>query len=303
MHVGFLSNQLDNRGTGNALYNYAHYNEEILGNKSSIYTFARGRHDAAAYVNFENRFGRVSDVTEGFAKLDALYHIKSGVKDGFSPGLPYLVHSVFDNEPHGTIYATISPWMGERYNLPFVPHIVEIFQTDDDLRNELGIPVTSMVFGRYGGLDSFDIPFVWDAINELLESRTDVYFLFMNTAAPSKIFDVKRVIFLQATVDPREKRRFINSSNAFLHARGRGETFGLAVAEFAVAGKPIITYAHSNERAHLQELGQQAYLYADKDSLKAVLNSLINKPTVSWGYQQYTPENVMQKFEQVFLTK
>ena len=39
MRIGFLNNQIDARGTGNAMFHYAHYNETILGNTSKIYTF------------------------------------------------------------------------------------------------------------------------------------------------------------------------------------------------------------------------------------------------------------------------
>lgn len=300
MHIGFLNNQLDRRGTGNAVYNYAHYNEEILGNQSTIYTFANGRHDVEAYERFKARF-KVRNATDSFSDLDALYHIKSGVNDGFSPGLPYLVHSVFDNEPHGTVYATVSPWMGERFKLPFVPHIVELFQTEDDLRDELGIPATATVFGRHGGLNSFDIP-IWNTINEQLEANPNVYFVFLSTAADPRVhlFDSKRVIFLPGTVDPYEKRRFINTCNACIHASRLGETFGIAVGEFAITGKPIITHADAPGN-HLYELGSSAYLYNSRETLKAAFDSLIANPVVSYAYQQYTPENVMEKFKQVFL--
>ena len=298
MHIGFLNNQLDRRGTGNAIYNYAHYNEEILGNKSTIYTFANGRHDPAAHERFKSRF-KVKYVADGFSDLDALYHIKSGINDGFSPGPPYLVHSVFDNEPHGTVYATVSPWMSERFKLPFVPHIVELFQTDDDLRAELGIPEDATVFGRHGGIDSFDIS-IWHTIYEFVVSNPRVYFVFLSTAQPHN-FNHERVIFLPSTVDPYEKRRFINTCNAFIHASRLGETFGIAVGEFAIAGKPIITHSGAPGN-HLYELGTSAYLYNNKETLLSAFNSLTANTVVSYAYQQYTPEKVMIKFEQVFLS-
>ena len=42
-----------------------------------------------------------------------------------------------------------------------------------------------------------------------------------------------------------------------LHARKDGETFGLAVAEFSVANKPIITYANSKDKEHLRILNNK----------------------------------------------
>lgn len=300
--IGFLSNQLDNRGTGNALYNYAHYNEEILGNKSVIFTQPHGNHDDEAVLRFVERFGAVWNPPVG-TQVDALYHIKSGYNDGFfTRGIPYLVHAVFDNDPHGDKYATISPWMGERFGLPYVPHIVEVADSTLDLREEFGIPSNAVVFGRYGGLDSFDIPFVWDTINLYVSSHENVYFLFMNTEKPVEVWDAKKIIFTEGTVNPIRKRRFINTCDAMIHARGRGETFGIAVGEFAICGKPIITYADSHEKAHLQELGNFALTYHSPRQLEDRFNQVVHGPLVSWGYGQYTPELVMKKFNEVFLT-
>src|SRR5206468_1924547 len=113
MNIGFLSNQLDERGTGNALYNYANYNEEILGNKSKIFTLQSPKHSPLAVQKFINRFENIYlPNKENLVGLDALYHIKSGENDGFNPaGIPYLVHGVFNTEIHGTRYAAISEWM------------------------------------------------------------------------------------------------------------------------------------------------------------------------------------------------
>ena len=304
MKVGFLSNQLDNRGTGNALYNYAHYNEEILGNKSVIYSYAGARHDSEATRRFTNRFSFNVVYLPQHIDVDILYHIKSGYDDGFRTrgSLPYVVHSVFDNEPHGDKYATISPWMGERFGLPFVPHIVEVADTNTNLREELGIPEDAIVFGRYGGLDSFDISWVWDVIEKILHYHHNVYFVFMNTDKPNINLPDYKVYFLSATVDPVRKRQFINTCDAMIHARGRGETFGIAVGEFAICGKPIITYSESPEKAHLQELGNFALTYNNPDTLYGQLVKVIEGPLVSWGYGQYTPENVMEKFKEVFLS-
>lgn len=300
MRIGFLSNQLDNRGTGNALYNYAHYNEELLGNESIIYTFANGNHDDEAVRRFTHRFSLSVILLPYKIEVDALYHIKSGYDDGFRPpdDIPYLVHSVFDNQPHGTVYATVSPWMGQRFQIPYVPHIVELPRLTGNLREELGIPKDVVVFGRHGGSDSFDIPFVKNSISYYVQQHENVYFLFMNT---DKFVEHPRVIHIPATVDPDRKARFVNSCDAMIHARARGETFGIAVGEFALYGKPIITYSESHERAHLQELGHFALTYKDTPTLERQFDKVMEGPLITWGYGQYGPINVMKKFEEVFL--
>lgn len=305
MKVGFLSNQIDNRGTGNAMFDYAYYNEEILGNKSEIFSFEHGNHDPLALVRYGERFGAIHDVSLiKQAKPDVLYHIKSGFNDGFHTpsGVRYAVHAVFDYEPHGDRYAMVSSWLADSRS-EFVPHIVQLPDNTETLREFFHIPDTAFVFGRYGGADTFDIPFAWDAIRHILLATTDTYFLFMNTdGAPDDIRNHERAIWMEPTAYPEKKKIFINTCNAMLHARSRGETFGIAVGEFAICGKPIVTYSESGEKAHLQELGNFAFLYQDYGTLIGQMLSLIEKPALTWGYGQYTPENVMKKFNEVFLS-
>ena len=52
--VGFHSNELNERGTNVAMFDYAKYNEEILGNKSYILSNANA--DLTALEKFKNRF-------------------------------------------------------------------------------------------------------------------------------------------------------------------------------------------------------------------------------------------------------
>lgn len=305
MRVGFLSNQIDNRGTGNAMFDYAHYNEVILGNKSEIFSFQNGNHDGLALARYGERFGAIhSHDLIGKARPDVLYHIKSGRNDGFHTpsGVRYAVHSVFDYEPHGDRYAAVSSWLSAERG-PFVPHIVQLPESTENLRDFFKIPSTGFVFGRYGGSDSFDIPFAWSAVRTILVLEPDTYFLFMNTdGAPDDIYSHPRAFFMEPTADPEQKRVFINTTNAMIHARSRGETFGIAVGEFAICGKPIVTYSESHERAHLQELGNFAFLYHDEGSLVNQMQSLTAKPALTWGYGQFTPELVMNKFNEVFLS-
>lgn len=309
MRIGFLINQIDNRGTGNAVYDYADYNESILGNESVIFTFQSDQHDHDQLQRFLFRFDKVWFPSEIEKKgLDALYHIKSGENDGFGDSLniPYLVHGVFRTDRHGTVFAAISSWMGKRDNVPYVPHIVSLPDIKDNLRADAGIPKDAVVFGRHGGIDTFDVPFVWSAINKVLEQRDDVWFLFMNTQIPvMNFYDPTRIVQVNPTVNPYEKRAFINSCDAMLHARMRGETFGIAVGEFDICGKLVITYGESSEGAHYENLDKHYYVYHTEDQLvKALIRGKKYYKQWEWmtgGYKKFTPENVMAKFQEVFL--
>lgn len=301
MIIGFLNNQIDNRGTGNALFDYAHYNESLLGNQSVIYTFPYGSHDKLAILRFQQRFGSIYDIHGlGLDQVDVLYHIKSGHDDGFRPisSIPYLVHSVFEAQPHGTRYATVSRWMGERFNIDYVPHIVGLPDISDSLRRDIGIPESAIVFGRHGGPDTFDIPFAWNAVKRITNERDDIWFLFMGTNRPDLDLN-EHVIFVEPTANAHRKRAFINSCDAMIHARARGETFGIAVGEFAFCGKPVITYQHSAEIAHITELGEYGLYYRDEEELYDILDSFTPK-TLPQLYH-YPPSEVMNKFKEVFL--
>lgn len=335
--VLFHSNQLSLRGTEVALYDYAYFNQTLLGNRSMVCVPSSGSVDPAALKKFEadfpvHRYQDPADL-EGFVKaqgVDVLYSIKYGINDGFLVrGVRNCVHVVFKAyEPHGDVYAYISRWLAEEMSggrSPFVPHLVRPHVPAGDLREELGIPSSALVFGRYGGLDTFDIPFVHEVIFELASRRKDFYFLFMNTddfvspleGRSSRWFsrgleklgllpsDRSNIRFLPGDADPVRKARFIQTCDAMLHARARGETFGLACGEFSVANKPVITWKHDDvpERCHFEILGQKGLYYSDKASLKGLLTSFRPDPSRDWDAytQDYNPQTVMEQFDRIFL--
>ena len=120
----------------------------------------------------------------------------------------------------------------------------------------------------------------------------------------NKFIDHPNVLFLDGNYDLHEKSSFVNACDAMIHARSGGETFGLAVAEFAQANKPVITYSLSGERCHLDILGERAILYSNEDEVYDILNNLPNYVKYNdyyLPYEQFSPEIIMNKFNQ-FLT-
>jgi hypothetical protein len=325
MRVGFLNNQIDNRGTGNAVFAYAHYNEELLGNESVIFTANQSPADPLMADKLTNRFETIHYVGELFNNgyknfnLDVLYHIKSGEDTNHSwalPGVRYAVHAVFNpHHPHGDRFATISNWLSRqntRTNVDVVPHIITPVRVERldkvSLRPELGIPEDAVVYGRHGGWDSFDIPWAWDAIDSALEARDNIYFLFMNTDVPRTH---RRIISVPATANDGEKWQFVNTCDAMIHARERGETFGIAPGEFALMGRPVITYGKSPERAHYHLLGSQIIPYFSWEGLTDILENFDTFGDINWtspyyrGSESYhiqsNPRYTMEEFKRVFL--
>ena len=87
-----------------------------------------------------------------------------------------------------------------------------------------------------------------------------------------------------------------------LHARKRGETFGMAIAEFSSCNKPVFTWSGSEEKAHIDMLGHKAVVYNDQIDLEnLLLDYKIVNDTDYNAYSDYTPEKVIKTFEDVFL--
>ena len=112
--------------------------------------------------------------------------------------------------------------------------------------------------------------------------------------------DLENVLFIEGTTDLDEKVAFINTCDFMIHARQRGETFGLTIAEFSTLGKPIITYRDSPERNHIDILGDDGMYYSDYQELYNILDNLIVFNDINC-YHDYTPEKVMNKFNETFL--
>jgi len=168
MKIAFHSNQLSMRGTEVALFDYAYFNREYLGNESLV--ISDKKNDLAVLRKFQDHFdlylyeefSEINDVVEIY-NIDALYSIKAGNFDGkLARNAKNLVHAVFQvYQPHGDVYAYVSQWLARRMgpgNMPFVPHMIHLPDNQGDFREVLGIPDDAVVFGRHGGEDQFDIP-------------------------------------------------------------------------------------------------------------------------------------------------
>ena len=306
MKIAFHSNQLGLRGTEVSLYDYAIGNRNILGNESIIISDAKAdlttldKFRAQFPVYLYNDFNEVEKIIDQ-EKIDAFYIQKAGFNDGkLVKNAKNLVHTVFKhNEPHGEVYAYISEWLSQEMSngkFDFIPYMINLPDHNLNYRTALGLE-NKLIFGWYGG-DNFEIPFARQAVIDIAKKRNDVVFLFMNSTPFS---NEPNIYFINSTYDLDEKVAFINTCDAMIHARERGETFGLAIAEFSSKGKPVITYGNSPERNHNMVLGDKGFYYSNYDELYTLLDNFIVPP---WGcncYQEFTPEKVMNKFKKVFL--
>jgi len=316
MRIFFHSAHWGYRGTEVALYDYAHHAEKILGAESVILV---SQEKAASNGPLGERFRRRFHVTEyrswGEAeeilqseKADLLYTIKNGFFDGIVPsGTKTAVHAIFpESDFHGDRYAYVSPWLSRVMSLgrtPWVPHIVDLSPAARDLRSELAIPNDAVVLGRHGGGDSFDLSFARAEILRAVQRRKDLWFLFLGTEPFALPQGMERIRFLPPTVDPGEKSAFLQACDGMIHARSRGETFGLAVAEFACMGKPVITWSRSPESFHLEALGEGHPRYRDAGELSRILGRFEKPSSQSSSlYQEICmPKFAMERFRRHLL--
>jgi hypothetical protein len=318
VRVLFHSNHLGIRGTEVALFDYAFFNQALLGNESVVaYDATRAENDPSVIDKFARHFHLHAyrdfsqfDRIVAEARADRAYFIKAGSRDGkLARDVPSLVHAVFGVPPqevHGSVFAFVSEWLAQFASggaLPFVPHMINLPQRDDDLRETLNIPPDALVIASYGGADCFNVPFAGQAVYDALLRRRDLVFLFMNYP---RFFTHERAIFLPGNADPDFKVRFINSCDAMIHAQSLGESFGLACGEFSSRNKPVITFGGGFGKSHMEILGSKALIYYNKVELDRLFLG-ISKSFIAgkdWdGYsQRFSPTAVMEKFERIFLS-
>ncbi len=315
MKIGFYQPHLCLRGTTVAIFDYAFYNQSLLNNESVIFYDKNDHRNNQTVINKFSIFKLIPlesisqlDTAIENEKLDAIYIVKGGKKnDGrMAKACKSLIHVIGvtpSSEKHGDVYAYASDWLNKVCadgTFPVVPYMVDLPNIQEDLRKTLGIPETATVFGRNGGPDTWNLHYANQAIKEVLEKKDDVYFIFQNTPIN---FNHRRIIHLPSTADMFLKTKFINTCDAMIHARNEGESFGLSCGEFSLRNKRIITWYGSPERNHIDTLGDKGIYY---NNLKEMIERLLNfkkEPEKDWNcYKQYSPENVMQQFNKVFLS-
>lgn len=322
--IAFFINFMYVTGVEVAVYDFADFNEKILGNESIIVNYSGEQRyfskqpiadvTSSTRDKFIKRFGNkffdcqtMKEMDETLQREDVkiFYVQKAGKKDyQISRVCKNAIHVVFQSEPHGNAYAAISPWLSRQLSLPCVPLMVRLSDTKETLHTELNIPQGAVIFGRHGGAAAFDIDFAKEAVKEIAGAHKNWYFLFLNT---NKFCDLPNVIHLPITADMEYKTRFINTCDVMLHARACGETFGLACGEFSIKNKAVITYADSFLRNHIEMLGNKGLFYKNKQDLMNILlnigNNINDIRRQNWDAysENYSPEVVMKRFDEFFI--
>ena len=323
--VAFYQPFMNERGTCVAMFDYAWYNQTLLGNKSIfVYDSKDSRNHSGAIKHIQENFSlhdiNCSDYivtgnsSERSTKIDSIlekeqcthvYLCKSGYNDGVIPkkskSLVHVMGMVPPSEKHGDVWAYVSLFSNQVCSGGkecVLPYMVNLPDETSSMREDLHIPKNAIVFGRHGGIDTFD-DWAYEMMGKILKERPEVYFLLLNT--PKKLYH-DRVIHLGCIVDPTEKVRFINTCDAMIHIRWVGETFGMACAEFSSRNRPVITDIRSPERNHIDILGDKGIYFKNQQEAFSILLKFKPDFGKDWNcYKEYSPKNVMNIFNRVFL--
>jgi len=313
MKIIFHDNSLCLRGTTVALYDYAFFCKKKWNIEPVIlYNNTHFANHPLAIKKFDDEFGlskSYNNLTEmqniiDEVSPDVFFMIKSGPWDNvISKSCKNWINAIGPtqiNQVYGDKFYMGSKWLSDiSGGINYVPYMVNLPETNEDMRDELGIPKDAVVFGRNGGHDSFNLDFAKKAVIDILSHRKDVFFLFQGT---DKFIEHERVIHLEASADLIEKVKFINTTDALLHARDLGESFGQTCAEFSIRNKPVITWFLSRERNHIDILGDKGIYYQNYEDLFKILLNFQPNNSIDWNcYREYLPEPVMERFEKLYL--
>lgn len=321
MKILFHNDSLNFRGVTNSTVDYVEYNQSILGNESTLIykenldIAGKDIHTQMAVVNALKKKYKVlsystpEELEKIASQYDVFYAQKAGNKiSPFVQSTKSVVHAVFQyHEPHGDVYAYISEWLAKNVSngtCPYVPYVVDLPPSDHRggsyLRTRLGIPKNKFVFGRHGGLQTFDLRFVKRAIVNIVCQNKDIVFLLANT---ERFTDHPNVYFLDPFFGNQAKSNFISACDAMIHGRRLGESFGNAICEFLFHDKPVLAWEGGYDRNHVELLQRHNLLYTEHNVEQMMLD-LPNRANHKYSdiVSEYTPKNVMSKFKEIFLS-
>jgi len=317
MKVLFQIGVLCYRGGTVAVEDYARYNQSILGNESVICypdvanATAADPHKPEVVEAIGKEFklikyNQLSDIEKIIEaeQIDVLYN----GEEYFPSHTPKIRHEPWqlDTYEPGLRYAYISEWLANTMNQrlgtahPYVPHVINLPAPTGDYRDFLGIKPGQTVIGRIGGLQEFNLPFVHNAIRNIVTQRDDFVFVFVST---NPFIDHPNVKFIKEMHSKQMKSNFINTCDAMIHARANGESFGIAIAEFLSMNKPVLAWENGNDQNHTLMLKNSNLLYNHMNVEEKILGIRDYVDSEDWSKRtlEFQPRAVMEKFNQVFL--
>jgi len=182
-----------------------------------------------------------------------------------------------------------------------IPIPVEAPLTDEDLREELGIPQDAFVFGRIGRDDND----IYDPVNLNGFSQVEDDNTYFVALAPSEVLKkraeqlgITNIRYVDKTLDDVRISRFYNTLNVLAHSRKDGECNPGNIWEGFSHGKPVVSHYGIPYNGHIQEIGDCGFVVNRKDNFHNVWQNLnpssipdILEYSRSIGVQNFTCED------------
>ena len=180
----------------------------------------------------------------------------------------------------------------------YLPHIVDVSSQPPIDYQRLGLTDQHFVILRYGGYDTFDIPWVQHELLHFIKTNINAVAILVNT---KPFCEHERILYLPRFTNQIDRNRLLASCDVFLHGRSRGESFGMALVEAMQANCPILASTEGVDRNHVELLKDSGALYSSQIDLRLKLTaeisgaSLIRTPLLSSRGNEFRPSAIAPK--------
>lgn len=176
--------------------------------------------------------------------------------------------------------------------------------SNDNLKLEYNIPEDYFVFGRVGRKDNFH-PIALNSLKKIKENGFNFKYIIIG-ACSQTINLINNLglnndcIIIEATNDDELIHKFHNTINIFLHYRSDGETFGTAIAQSMMYGKPVISHFAGYNAQHEIIKNGGFICHNEVDYVKTIINLITDKEL--YEIISYNAKNRALDFEEKKIT-
>lgn len=223
---------------------------------------------------------------------------------GFKDDSKFLDYSI-------SISETIKKIRGGNTEVIYNP-IPKQINNDENLKSELKIDENCFVFGRIGRPDNFS-PIAIDTCKMLKDLNINFKFIIIGACeeTKNKIKEYKleeKIITLKTTNDDYFIHKFYNTIDIFAHYRSDGETFGTAIAQSMVYGKPVISH-FAGHNGQIEIIGDSGFVCNNSIEYLHKILSLIKDKNLyhelseksKKNSEKFLIESVIPKIEKTYL--
>jgi glycosyltransferase involved in cell wall biosynthesis len=200
------------------------------------------------------------------------------------------------NIPHSVIFNPIMPKL-----------------SNDNLREELGIPNDAFVFGKISrASNEIFTPITYLAYKSI--ENSNAYFIQMGinkaTEEIASKLKLKNFIAIDQTLDEVRISKFYNTFDLYCHGNKLGETFGNTVAEAMMHGKPVITHLGDPKwpQAQCEVIDREDHIIRRQDvqaylDYSNLMNDLMTNTQKYNEFQSYCDQRAKEFFDYKVVAK